>query len=334
MTGRPKTRSTYTPPSMAPRNSHSPSGSSPATSARSPEPSRLSRTTTRRVGRSSARSIPAPGAASMIGFTGPPGVGKSTLLGGADEARARARADGRRALDRPVLSVHQGRAARRPDPAHRPLPRPGRVHPLDGQSRRARRTQRGDAPGGAADGRLRARRRAARDGRRRAGRGRHHRPRRHGRARPDAGLRRFDPGAQGRRDGDPRRDRRQQGRPSRSPTRWCGRSRACWRSARREGWQVPIVKTEALRDEGIEELVEKLAEHRAYIEAEGTLSERRRRNLMSEVLGDRDVPDAPRARGGDQRGPGGAGAARPGRVAARSIRRAPRPRSCSGARQP
>jgi LAO/AO transport system kinase len=52
----------------------------------------------------------------------------------------------------------------------------------------------------------------------------------------------------------------------------------------REGWQVPIVRTEAVRDEGIEELVGKLAEHREYIESEGTLSERRRRNLMSEVL--------------------------------------------------
>jgi LAO/AO transport system kinase len=52
----------------------------------------------------------------------------------------------------------------------------------------------------------------------------------------------------------------------------------------RHGWQVPIVRTEALRDEGIEELAEKLAEHRAFIEAEGTLSERRRRNLMNEVL--------------------------------------------------
>jgi LAO/AO transport system kinase len=52
----------------------------------------------------------------------------------------------------------------------------------------------------------------------------------------------------------------------------------------REGWQVPIVRTEATRGEGVEELVEKLAEHRAFIEAEGTLSERRRRNLMSEVL--------------------------------------------------
>jgi LAO/AO transport system kinase len=52
----------------------------------------------------------------------------------------------------------------------------------------------------------------------------------------------------------------------------------------REGWQVPIVKTEAVRDEGVEELAQKLAEHHAYIEAEGTLSERRRRNLMNEVL--------------------------------------------------
>jgi LAO/AO transport system kinase len=52
----------------------------------------------------------------------------------------------------------------------------------------------------------------------------------------------------------------------------------------REGWQVPIVKMEAVRGEGIEELAEKQAEHRAYIESEGTLAERRRRNLMNEVL--------------------------------------------------
>jgi GTPase len=50
------------------------------------------------------------------------------------------------------------------------------------------------------------------------------------------------------------------------------------------GWRVPIVKTEAVRGEGVAELVAKLDEHRAHIEAEGTLSERRRRNLRSEVL--------------------------------------------------
>jgi LAO/AO transport system kinase len=51
-----------------------------------------------------------------------------------------------------------------------------------------------------------------------------------------------------------------------------------------EGWQVPIIRTEAGRGEGVEELANQLAEHRAFIEAEGTLSERRRRNLMNEVL--------------------------------------------------
>ncbi len=55
--------------------------------------------------------------------------------------------------------------------------------------------------------------------------------------------------------------------------------------APQHGWRVPIVKAEAIRGEGVEELAAKLAEHRAYVESEGTLSERRRRNLMSEVIG-------------------------------------------------
>jgi LAO/AO transport system kinase len=49
-------------------------------------------------------------------------------------------------------------------------------------------------------------------------------------------------------------------------------------------WPVPIIRTEAVRGEGIEEVAAKLTEHRAFIEAEGTLSERRRRNLLSEVV--------------------------------------------------
>jgi LAO/AO transport system kinase len=52
----------------------------------------------------------------------------------------------------------------------------------------------------------------------------------------------------------------------------------------KEGWQVPVIRTEAARGEGVEQVLEKLAEHREYIEAEGTLSERRRRNLRNEVL--------------------------------------------------
>jgi GTPase len=50
------------------------------------------------------------------------------------------------------------------------------------------------------------------------------------------------------------------------------------------GWRVPIVKTEASRGEGIDELAEKVHEHHDFIEAEGTLAERRRRNLMNEVM--------------------------------------------------
>ena len=49
-------------------------------------------------------------------------------------------------------------------------------------------------------------------------------------------------------------------------------------------WTVPILRTEAAKGEGIAEVAEKLAEHRAFIESEGTLSARRRRNLMNEVL--------------------------------------------------
>jgi LAO/AO transport system kinase len=53
---------------------------------------------------------------------------------------------------------------------------------------------------------------------------------------------------------------------------------------RRGRWSVPIVKTEAARGTGVSELVERLNEHRAHILAEGELSERRRRNLVGEVL--------------------------------------------------
>ncbi len=51
-----------------------------------------------------------------------------------------------------------------------------------------------------------------------------------------------------------------------------------------KGWRVPIVKTEAGRGEGVEELAEKIAAHRDFIDSEGTLAERRRRNLMNEVV--------------------------------------------------
>ena len=38
------------------------------------------------------------------------------------------------------------------------------------------------------------------------------------------------------------------------------------------GWDVPIVKTEAVQGRGVEELAEKLAQHRAFVESEGLLA--------------------------------------------------------------
>ena len=53
----------------------------------------------------------------------------------------------------------------------------------------------------------------------------------------------------------------------------------------REGaWQPPIVLTESVREEGVAELWGRVEEHRAHLEGEGQLEERRSRNLASEVF--------------------------------------------------
>jgi LAO/AO transport system kinase len=51
-----------------------------------------------------------------------------------------------------------------------------------------------------------------------------------------------------------------------------------------DGWQPAIVLTEAVRGEGVDALWDKIAEHRAWLEAEGELERRRRRNLAQEVF--------------------------------------------------
>ena len=63
------------------------------------------------------RAVPRDRTRARVGFTGPPGVGKSSLIVGARRATCARRADGRRGLGRPVEPVHPRRAARRPDPA-------------------------------------------------------------------------------------------------------------------------------------------------------------------------------------------------------------------------
>jgi LAO/AO transport system kinase len=49
-------------------------------------------------------------------------------------------------------------------------------------------------------------------------------------------------------------------------------------------WRPPIVLTEAMREENIDTLWEKIAEHRAFLEERGELEDRRRRNLAAEVF--------------------------------------------------
>jgi LAO/AO transport system kinase len=54
--------------------------------------------------------------------------------------------------------------------------------------------------------------------------------------------------------------------------------------APQRGWRVPIVKTEAHRGEGVAEVIEKIEEHRAHLIEHGELHDRRKRNLRSEIL--------------------------------------------------
>jgi LAO/AO transport system kinase len=49
-------------------------------------------------------------------------------------------------------------------------------------------------------------------------------------------------------------------------------------------WSPPIVLTEALRGENVPELWERLLEHRTHLEETGELAERRRKNLRGEVF--------------------------------------------------
>jgi LAO/AO transport system kinase len=50
-------------------------------------------------------------------------------------------------------------------------------------------------------------------------------------------------------------------------------------------WKVPIVKTVASEGTGIDDLLEAIEAHRTHVEETGTLEQRRARNLRNEVLG-------------------------------------------------
>jgi LAO/AO transport system kinase len=55
-------------------------------------------------------------------------------------------------------------------------------------------------------------------------------------------------------------------------------------AAERSDWRVPIIRAQAQHGEGIAELSDSIASHRAHIEEQGTLVERRSRNLKNEVM--------------------------------------------------
>ena len=86
-----------------------------------------------------------------------------------------------------------------------------------------------------------------------------------------------------------------------------------------EGWRPPIVLTEAMRGEGVETLWEKIKEHRAWLEADGELEARRRRNLAC-----RGVPGRVEPRPASHRA-GGAGRCRAAAAAGRGAGASPRP---------
>jgi LAO/AO transport system kinase len=51
-----------------------------------------------------------------------------------------------------------------------------------------------------------------------------------------------------------------------------------------DGWRPPIVQTEAIRGQGVDTLWEKIAEHRDWLASNGELERRRRANLAEEVF--------------------------------------------------
>ncbi len=52
-----------------------------------------------------------------------------------------------------------------------------------------------------------------------------------------------------------------------------------------DAWIPPIVKTQAILGQGVDELIEAIGRHRVYLEAEGRLEKERRVRLETEVLG-------------------------------------------------
>src|SRR5215469_4328322 len=51
-----------------------------------------------------------------------------------------------------------------------------------------------------------------------------------------------------------------------------------------EQWRVPILKTSATQNQGIAEVVDAMAQHRAFLDESGQMAQRNQRQVRSEVL--------------------------------------------------
>ena len=154
----------------------------------------------------------------VIGITGPPGAGKSTLGRRPDGALGGGRRAHRHPRGRSVEPVFRRRGARRPHPSH---PQCGLCQHLFPQPRLARPCRRPERDGGGPRRRarpVRVRPRRHRDRRGRASRRRDPRERGLHRGDDGAGARRRRAGIESGTDGDRRRVRRQQSGPGRAPT--------------------------------------------------------------------------------------------------------------------
>ena len=197
---------------------------------------------------------PETGRARVVGVTGPPGVGKSSLIGAlVAHIREREQTVGVVSVD-PSSPFSRGALLGDRIRLSDHFLDPGRLHPLDGDARAPGRARRGEPAGRPAPRRRGQGRRVRRDGRSRAERGRGHRDRGHRPPRPHARIGRLRAGAEGRDHGDPRRDRDQQdgspggeddaqrgaldrrpGGAGRSGPRSCSPARSTGRTSRRSG---------------------------------------------------------------------------------------------------
>ena len=125
---------------------------------------------------------PDTGKAAIVGVTGPPGVGKSSLIGAlVGHIRELGRTVGVVSVD-PSSPFSHGALLGDRIRLVGSLPRPRRLHPLDGDARPPRRARGGDPPGRAPARCGGQGRRVRRDGRRGSERGRGHRHRGHRRS--------------------------------------------------------------------------------------------------------------------------------------------------------